>query len=91
MKSYNGLYARMLDRAEAEAAIVEAARYKRNRPSVAMILENKAAKAEEVCRKLESGTWKPPQHKKQLLRQCQKPLAKESTYKNHNSDTQEKT
>jgi len=59
----------MLDRAEAEAAIVEAARYKRNRPSVAMILENKAAKAEEVCRKLESGTWKPPQHKKQLLRE----------------------
>lgn len=59
----------MLDRAEAEAAIEEAARYKRNRPSVAMILENKAAKAEEVCRKLESGTWKPPQHKKQLLRE----------------------
>lgn len=67
MKSYNGLMAKVLDRTEAVAAIEEAAKYKRHRPTVMRILENKEAKAEEVCRKLERGEWHPPHHERQML------------------------
>lgn len=67
MKSYNGLMNKVLDRTEAVTAIEEAAKYKRHRPTVMRILENKEAKAEEVCRKLERGEWHPPHHEKQVL------------------------
>lgn len=50
LKSYNGLMAKVLDRTEAVAAIEEAAKYKRHRPTVMRILENKEAKAEELHR-----------------------------------------
>jgi len=59
----------MLERPEAEASIEEAARYKKQRPTVAAILERKQEKAEEICRKTEAGEWHPPRHKKQLLQE----------------------
>ena len=69
LKSYNGLYERMLERPEAVAAIEEAARYKKTRPSVAAILEHKEEVAERVCRRIESGEWHPPHHQKQKLQE----------------------
>lgn len=59
----------MTDRTEAKTSIEEAARYKKNRPSVAAIVANKENKAETVCRKLESGEWHPPRHEKHKLQE----------------------
>ena len=67
LKSYKGLFDAMLDREEAAAAIVEAARYKTDRPSVRNILEHKEAVAERICRKIERGEWFPPEKRLHLL------------------------
>lgn len=59
----------MLDREEAAASIVEAARYKTDRPSVRNILEHKEDVAERICQKIERGTWFPPHHEKHKLQE----------------------
>lgn len=69
LKSYNGLFDKMIERPETVAAINEAARYKKGRKAVANILADKENKAEITCRKLERGTWNPPHHEKQRIQE----------------------
>jgi len=69
MKSYNGLFARMTEREEIEASIVEASKYKKDRPIVARILARKTEKAEEIREKVVGGKWTPPRHETHLLRE----------------------
>ena len=69
LKSYNGLFDKMIERPETVAAIKEAARYKKGRKAVANILADKENKAEITCRKLERGTWNPPHHEKQRIQE----------------------
>lgn len=69
MKSYNGLFQRMTQHDEAVASIEEAARYKRQRPVVARVLEKKDEKADEIIEKLRRGEWRPPRHKEQFIQE----------------------
>lgn len=63
MKSYNGLYNRMVDEKEIEQAIIDASRKKRKRPIVKRIFENKEEIAKEIRKQILCGKWKPPDHK----------------------------
>lgn len=69
MKSYNGLFAKMFEKGEMEAAIVDASRHKTTRPHVARVLAEKDAKADEIRAKLLSGHWYPPRHETHRLQE----------------------
>jgi hypothetical protein len=69
MKSYNGLFQRMTQHDEVVASIEEAAKYKRQRPVVARVLEKKDEKADEIIGKLQRGEWRPPRHKEQFIQE----------------------
>ena len=63
MKSYNGLYNSMMETEEIEEAIKEAAKHKKNRPSVKRALRDTGAMAEKVKASIEKpGGWRPPHH-----------------------------
>lgn len=69
MKSYNGLYARMVQHDEAVASIEEAALHKRKRPNVQKVLVRKDERADEIIASIESGEWHPPIHKEQYIQE----------------------
>lgn len=69
LKSFNGLFAMMMERQEAAASIEEAAQHKKDRPSVQHILEHKEEVAERICQKIERGEWYPPHHERQKLQE----------------------
>lgn len=69
MKSYNGLYERMLDPAEMVESIVETSKHRESRPLVRAILNRKEAKAREIISKIRSGKWMPPHHKTCFLQE----------------------
>ena len=69
MKSYNGLYSKMIEIPEIELSIEEAARNKKKKPVVAAVLSNKKEKAEEIRDKIVNGKWNPPRHQKHLLQE----------------------
>lgn len=82
MKSYNGLYSRMMETAEIEESIKEAAKNKRSRKPVQRALEDTEGKALKVKAEIEKpGGWRPPRHKEipcqdgshKKLRMIQKP------------------
>lgn len=63
MKSYNGLYARMMEPEEIRESIREAAKHKTRRRSVQRALENVDGKAEQIRAVIEKpGGWMPPHH-----------------------------
>ncbi len=63
MKSYNGLYDRMMEPGEIQAAIKAAAKGKKRRRSVQRALHNIEGKAEKVRAAVERpGGWRPPHH-----------------------------
>ncbi len=64
MKSYNGLYAAMMEPEEIRASIREATKHKTNRPPVRRALSNLDEKAAEIKAKVEAG-WAPPHHEPQ--------------------------
>lgn len=59
----------MMEIEEIEAAIEEAAKFKKNRAVVANVLKNKTAKAMELRKKIEARKWNPPHHEKHTLRE----------------------
>lgn len=67
MKSYNGLYAPMMELEEIKASIREAAKRKTKRPPVRRALAHLDEKAEEIGEKVEAG-WTPPHHEPQERR-----------------------
>ena len=69
LKSYNGLFDRMMDLGEIAESIEEAAKYKKSRSVVINILERKESKALELQKKIASGSWMPPVHIKHILRE----------------------
>ena len=69
MKSFNGLFDRMTEPEEIEAAIVEAAEGKRKRKLVQKTLEGKEEAAREIRERLLSLEWYPPKHSKRSLRE----------------------
>lgn len=71
MKSYNGLFDAMIEQAEAEAAIIEAAKRKRGRPVVARTITDarRKKKAKAVTARLVHGTWRPPKHPTHTLKE----------------------
>lgn len=80
MKSYNGLYAPMMEPEEIVAAIMEAAKGKAKRRPIKRAMRDPEGKAEEVARKIVAG-WRPPHHEAlplqegshEKLRMIQKP------------------
>lgn len=69
MKSFNGLYEKMLEPDEIIAAIDEAAAGKRTRGDVAKVLQNKDGYAAAIAAKIRSGLWRPPAHVKSELQE----------------------
>ena len=63
MKSYNGLYERMLDRKAIMHAIHDAAQHKRKRKVVRDTLDCIEYEADKLANIMRSGTWYPPKHK----------------------------
>lgn len=57
----------MLQLSEIEAAIEEAAKYKKKRSVVINALEQKKTKAQQLQIKITSGKWMPPVHEKYIL------------------------
>lgn len=64
LKSYNGLYERMMEPEEIQAAIREAARGKKRRRNVQRALDDLPGKAKKIRASIERpGGWRPPKHK----------------------------
>lgn len=57
----------MLQLSEIEAAIEEAAKYKKKRSVVINALEQKKTKAQQLQAKISNGKWMPPLHEKYIL------------------------
>lgn len=68
MKSYNGLYAAMMEPEEIVLAIKEAAKGKAKRKPVIRAMRDPEAKAAEITRKIAKG-WKPPHHEAKPLQE----------------------
>ena len=59
----------MMEHEEIKASISEAAKHKRGRPYVKRALADIDAKADRLARKIASGRWFPPKHKRTLLQE----------------------
>ncbi len=68
MRSYNGLYAAMMEPDEIVASIKSAARRKTKRRPVQRALRDPEKKAAEIARKIVAG-WSPPHHEEQPLQE----------------------
>ena len=68
MKSYNGLWDRMLDHEEIKQAIIEAARGKTGRRTVKNVLANLDQAADCIAAILQNG-WTPKQHARRTIRE----------------------
>lgn len=62
MKSYNGLYERMLTHDEAVASIKEAAKKRRKYRSVRKFMRNLDENADGIINQIRSNEWHPPEH-----------------------------
>lgn len=69
MKSFNGLYRRMMQPDEIIASIEEAAEHKTSRREVAGVLRKKEARAAAIAEKIDSGRWMPPAHERSPLQE----------------------
>lgn len=69
MKSFNGLYQRMMQPDEIIASIEEAAEHKTSRREVAGVLRKKEARAAAIAEKIDSGRWMPPAHERSPLQE----------------------
>ncbi len=67
MKSYNGLFADMVELEEIKSSILEAAREKTGRPEVKRALADTDGKAQELQEKFIKEEWYPPKHAKSRL------------------------
>lgn len=69
MKSFNGLYQRMMQPDEIIASIEEAAEHKTGRREVAGVLRKKKARAQAIAEKIDSGKWTPREHERSPLQE----------------------
>ncbi len=69
MKSFNGLYQRMMQLDEIIASIEEAAEHKTSRREVAGVLRKKEARAQAIAEKIDSGRWTPREHERSPLQE----------------------
>lgn len=68
MRSFSGLFARLIDQDHLDAAVQQTVKRKRRRADIAWFLFNREREVEDLQRRLADGTWRPWQFTTLLLR-----------------------